>query len=168
MHLETSSNLYGETVNGFNRNLTSGGSSGGEGALIGMRGSCLGIGTDLGGSIRSPAANNGVFGFRPTTYRLPLTGVKATMMGQEHIVPVIGPLSTSLRGCKMFVKAIIDQKPWLSAAALVPMPWKEGKNPYVFESKKLKIAVMWHDDIVRPHPPVTQGAQRSRRSPQKA
>ncbi|KAF3909248.1 Acetamidase [Dactylellina cionopaga] len=60
MHLETSNNLYGVTVNPFNRNLTSGGSSGGEGALIGIRGSCLGIGTDIGGSIRSPAANNGI------------------------------------------------------------------------------------------------------------
>ncbi len=48
MHLETSSNLYGVTVNPFNRELTSGGSSGGEGALIGLRGSCLGVGTDIG------------------------------------------------------------------------------------------------------------------------
>lgn len=45
MHLETSSNIYGVTVNPYNTNLTSGGSSGGEGALLGMRGSCLGIGT---------------------------------------------------------------------------------------------------------------------------
>jgi amidase len=52
MHLETDNNLYGVTVNAFNRNLTAGGSSGGEGALVGMRGSCLGIGTDIGGSIR--------------------------------------------------------------------------------------------------------------------
>lgn len=51
MHLETSSNLYGVTVNPFNRVLSSGGSSGGEGALLGLRGSCLGIGTDIGGSI---------------------------------------------------------------------------------------------------------------------
>lgn len=48
MHLETSSNLYGVTVNPFNSDLTSGGSSGGEGALLGLRGSCLGIGTDIG------------------------------------------------------------------------------------------------------------------------
>lgn len=60
MHLETASNLYGVTVNPYNRSLTSGGSSGGEGALLGLRGSCLGIGTDIGGSIRSPAANCGV------------------------------------------------------------------------------------------------------------
>lgn len=41
MHLETNSNIYGRTVNPFNRNHTSGGSSGGEGALVGMRGSLL-------------------------------------------------------------------------------------------------------------------------------
>jgi amidase len=48
------------TSNPFNTTLTAGGSSGGEGALVGFRGSCLGIGTDIGGSIRSPAANNGI------------------------------------------------------------------------------------------------------------
>lgn len=41
MHLETSSNVYGRTVNPYNRNLTPGGSSGGESALVGMRGSIL-------------------------------------------------------------------------------------------------------------------------------
>lgn len=41
MHLETENNIYGRTVNPWNRNLTSGGSSGGEGALVGFRGSVL-------------------------------------------------------------------------------------------------------------------------------
>ncbi|KAJ9210234.1 hypothetical protein DTO166G4_8162 [Paecilomyces variotii] len=57
MHLETSSNIYGRTVNPYNRDLTCGGSSGGEAALIGMRGSVLGVGGDIGGSIRCPAAH---------------------------------------------------------------------------------------------------------------
>ena len=52
MHLETSCYL-GATVNPFNTDLTAGGSSGGEGAMIGMKASCFGIGTDIGGSIRS-------------------------------------------------------------------------------------------------------------------
>lgn len=47
MHLETNSNLYGVTLNPYNSNLTPGGSSGGEGALITLRGSCLGIGSDV-------------------------------------------------------------------------------------------------------------------------
>lgn len=41
MQLETNSNIYGSTLNPYNRKHTSGGSSGGEGALIGMRGSLL-------------------------------------------------------------------------------------------------------------------------------
>lgn len=55
MHLETS-NFYGTTTNSHNRDLTSGGSSGGEGALVGCRGSPIGITTDVGGSTRNPAA----------------------------------------------------------------------------------------------------------------
>jgi len=128
MHLETSSNIYGVTVNPYNTGLTSGGSSGGEGALLGMRGSCLGIGTDIGGSIRSPAANQGLFGLKPTSYRLPLDGFAATMNGQEQIVPTIGPLSTSLEGVKIFMKTLIGQKPWLYEPSLVPMPWRESEK----------------------------------------
>jgi amidase len=157
MHLETSSNLYGETVNPFNRQLTAGGSSGGEGALIGMRGSCLGIGTDIGGSIRSPAANCGVYGLRPTSYRLPMQGLSATMLGQEHVVPVIGPLSTSLSGVNVFMKTLLDQKPWLTEPSLVPIPWRDDTEwiPKTPEGKKtLKIAVMWDDGVVKPQPPV--------------
>ncbi len=48
MHLETSSNLYDVTTNSYNRALTFGDSSGEEGSLIRLRGSCLGIGSDIG------------------------------------------------------------------------------------------------------------------------
>ncbi|KAJ4137882.1 hypothetical protein NW754_001527 [Fusarium falciforme] len=64
MHLETESNVYGRTVNPFNRGLTPGGSTGGEAALLGMRASVLGVGGDIGGSIRCPAAHVGVYGFK--------------------------------------------------------------------------------------------------------
>ena len=46
---ETRNNVFGRTTNPYNRNLAPGGSSGGEGALLAMRGSPLGVGTDLGG-----------------------------------------------------------------------------------------------------------------------
>ncbi|KAB8298765.1 hypothetical protein EYC80_000940 [Monilinia laxa] len=153
MHLETNNNIYGVTVNPFNTTLTCGGSSGGEGALVGFRGSCLGIGTDIGGSIRSPAANNGVYGMKPTARRLPVDGWTATMAGSEHIVPTIGPLSTSLEGCKAFMKTLIDAKPWYKEPSLLPLPWKEEK---FFRGKKLKVAVLWDDGVVKPHPPVTR------------
>jgi amidase len=155
MHLETSSNLYGETVNPYNRALSSGGSSGGEGALLGIKGSCLGIGTDIGGSIRSPAANNGVYGLKPTSFRLPNAGCSAAMLAQEHIIPVIGPLSTSLEGIKIFMDTIIRTRPWLRQANLLPIPWKDmGELVEDDEKTTLRVAILWDDGIVKPHPPV--------------
>lgn len=128
MHLETSSNLYGTTVNPFNRNLTSGGSSGGEGALIGFRGSCLGVGSDIGGSIRSPAANCGLYGLRPTSCRLPIYGMDATVLGSEQVIPVFGPLSTSLEGIKLFMKTVIAAKPWRVDPLSIQFPWRDEET----------------------------------------
>lgn len=160
MHLETSNNLYGVTVNPFNSQLTSGGSSGGEGALLALRGSCLGLGTDIGGSIRSPSANCGLYGLRPSSYRIPVSGWSATMGGQEQVVAVLGPLSTSLEGVKLFMKTVINSKPWLNEPSLVPIPWRDQEHYLTKPSgKKLKVGVMWHDGIVKPHPPVTRALQ---------
>jgi Asp-tRNA(Asn)/Glu-tRNA(Gln) amidotransferase A subunit family amidase len=76
------------------------------------------------------------------------------MGGAEQIVPTIGPLSTSLEGCKIFTKALIDAKPWLKEPSLLPIPWK---NEIFFPAgKKLKVAVLWDDGVVKPHPPVTR------------
>lgn len=88
---------------------------------------------------------------KPTAGRLPVSGWSATMFGAEHIVPTIGPLSTSLEGCKLFIKTLIDAKPWYKEPSLLPYPWKEEQ---FFKSKKLKVAVLWDDGVVKPHPPV--------------
>jgi amidase len=66
MMMETISNVWGETNNAYHSDVSSGGSSGGEGALLAMKGSPLGIGTDIGGSIRIPSAFNSLFGLKPT------------------------------------------------------------------------------------------------------
>ncbi|KAH0559589.1 hypothetical protein GP486_003892 [Trichoglossum hirsutum] len=143
MHLETDNNLYGVTVNPYNHAVSAGGSSGGEGALIGLR-----------GSIRSPAANNGIYGLKPTAFRVPTDGWSSTMAGADPIVTVIGPLSTSLSGITLFMKTVIDMKPWLSEPALIPLPWNSSFK--ISPHQPLKIGVLWHDGVVRPHPPVTR------------
>ena len=48
---ETYNHVFGRTTNPYNRYMTSGGSSGGEGALVAMRGSPLGVGTDIAGYV---------------------------------------------------------------------------------------------------------------------
>ncbi|CAF1313508.1 unnamed protein product [Rotaria sordida] len=150
MHLECSGPIYGTTLNPFNRNLTSGGSSGGEGALLGLKASPMGIGTDIGGSIRSPAANNGVYGLRPTAFRIPIAGAMVAQMGRESIIGVLGPLARKREDINLFMKTVLDTEPWLRDPSLVPIPWRSiSLNP-----KNLTIAVMWDDGVVHPHPPV--------------
>ncbi|KAI0173267.1 amidase [Hypoxylon sp. FL1284] len=152
MQIESVSNIHGTTTNPYNTTLTAGGSSGGEGALVGLRGSILGIGTDIGGSIRVPAAHTGVFGFKPTTNRLPTAGQSIAMAGAESILGTIGPLSTSLEGARLFAKAVVDQQPWLRQPSLVAMDWRDPA-PF-FPDRKVRVGVLYDDEVVRPHPPV--------------
>lgn len=63
---DSDNNVFGRTLNPRNVSLTAGGSTGGEGALLALRGSVLGVGTDIGGSVRVPAVCNGIYGFRPS------------------------------------------------------------------------------------------------------
>lgn len=58
--------VYGRTSNPYDSRRISGGSSGGEAALISAAGSVIGIGSDIAGSIRIPCYFNGVFGLKPT------------------------------------------------------------------------------------------------------
>ncbi|KAK6527377.1 hypothetical protein TWF281_010557 [Arthrobotrys megalospora] len=159
MQLETSNNLYGITVNPYNRNLTSGGSSGGEGALQGIRGSSFGLGSDIGGSIRSPSANNGLYGLKPTPGRIP-TGMIAATAGAEGISGVLGPMSTTLEPLSLFMSTILAAKPYLNNTSVFPIPWRKEPhfpiNTATGKPKQMRIGVMSWDGVVMPHPPVTR------------
>jgi len=69
-YIESDNPVYGQTRNPWDLTRTPGGSSGGEAAIIAAGGSALGLGSDLGGSIRIPAHFAGVAGLKPTTGRL--------------------------------------------------------------------------------------------------
>ncbi|ODV89635.1 hypothetical protein CANCADRAFT_32828 [Tortispora caseinolytica NRRL Y-17796] len=152
MHPDTDNNIWGMCKNGNNLNLSSGGSSGGEGALVGFRGSPLGIGTDIGGSIRFPAAFNGCYGFRPTALRSSLLGCNAAGVGQITVLPAEGPLAQSAEDLELYMKVYSDGEPWRYDSSLAAMPWREAKLP-----SKLKFGIMWEDGIVAPTPPVKRG-----------
>ncbi|XP_063706452.1 fatty-acid amide hydrolase 2-A-like [Culicoides brevitarsis] len=66
MNLECYNHVNGRTLNPYDTRRTPGGSTGGEAALLGAGASIFGIGGDIGGSIRQPALNCGVFGHKPT------------------------------------------------------------------------------------------------------
>lgn len=71
--VESANVVHGRTRNPHDLKRIPGGSSGGEGALIAAGGTPLGIGSDLGGSIRMPAHFNGIFGHKPSGGLVPFT-----------------------------------------------------------------------------------------------
>ncbi|PPQ76253.1 hypothetical protein CVT26_008288 [Gymnopilus dilepis] len=154
---ETYNHVYGRTLNPYNRSLTPGGSSGGEGALLAMKGSPLGIGTDIGGSLRIPSVFCGLYTLRPSYARLPYYGSKNTMMGQESITSVLGPMTNSLSGIQAFMKAVLDTRPWDMDPMVVRKPWDEEEwnlCEHGGVGAQLCFAVMWDNGVVRPHPPL--------------
>ena len=72
--METTNPIIGRTPNPWRLDRSAGGSSGGEGAIIAAGGSPLGLGTDIGGSIRIPSAFCGVVGLKPTAGRVSTDG----------------------------------------------------------------------------------------------
>jgi Asp-tRNA(Asn)/Glu-tRNA(Gln) amidotransferase A subunit family amidase len=52
------------------------------------------------------------------------------------------------------MKTILDSKPWLSEPALIPLPW--STSLHISPQTHLKIGVLYHDNVVRPHPPITR------------
>jgi amidase len=75
MRWDTDNDLFGRTVNPWNRERSAGGSSGGDAVSVATGMSALGVGNDFGGSLRLPAYAAGVVGLRPTQGRVPRAAV---------------------------------------------------------------------------------------------
>ena len=102
----TDNALFGRTRNPWNPELTPGGSSGGEGAIIAARGSPIGLGTDLGGSIRIPAAFCRIAGLRPSRVRFPQGGQVPPLPGPLGQVSVVGPMASSVEDIALIMSAV--------------------------------------------------------------
>ncbi|KAJ7134751.1 general amidase [Mycena epipterygia] len=163
---ETMNHVFGRTLNPYNLAFTPGGSSGGEGALIAMKGSCLGVGTDIGGSLRIPSAFCGLYTLRPSYQRLPYCGAMNALEGQESISSVLGPMSNSLSGIKIFTKAILDAEPWLKDPLVLTKGWSESE--YRLDRHggggHLCFAIMWDNGVVKPHPPLHRAMDITKRA----
>ncbi|CAK4017654.1 related to general amidase [Lecanosticta acicola] len=152
MIAETVNNCYGRTTNPLNRATTSGGSSGGESALIALRGSPLGVGTDIGGSLRIPAACTGIYTLRPSYGRFPHFDARSGLAGQEAVASVHGPMGRSVADIRLFAEHVTNTSPWLQDPKCIPsLSWREVQIP-----PKPKIAVLWDNGLVTPHAPVTR------------
>ena len=160
MALDSDNNLFGRTTNPLNRKVTAGGSSGGEGALVGMRGSVLGIGTDVGGSIRIPAMCNGLYGFKPSVGRVPYAGQQNPQLpgASKLALPAsAGPISTTLRDCELLMRVVSGAKPWERDPEIRMGRWENMDDLEVGVGEKQRkpvIGVVWRDGLIEPLPPV--------------
>ncbi|OAB44800.1 amidase [Paenibacillus glacialis] len=103
MGCETFNPIYGRTNNPWNLERTSGGSSGGEGAAIAYMCSVLGLGTDIGGSIRTPAHFCGIHGLKPTPRIIPQhppKGISHIQKGASSMSS-IGPMARTVDDLKL-------------------------------------------------------------------
>ena len=153
--LDSDNNLFGRVLNPRNRNVTAGGSSGGEGALIAMRGSVLGVGTDIGGSIRIPAMCGGLYGIKPSAQRVPYVGQENGARegaGKLGLTASAGPIAGSMRDCELFLKVVSNARPWERDPSIAYGLWEEQGAV----AKKPLLGVIRTDGLITPLPPVSK------------
>ncbi|KAK0123112.1 hypothetical protein ONS96_010117 [Cadophora gregata f. sp. sojae] len=150
MSADTHNNLFGRTLNPNNLSLGAGGSTGGEGALIALRGSVLGVGTDLGGSIRMPSLACGIIGFKPSTGRIPYARKCSGVLGGfSPVLPCAGPNCTDLVDAEFFMNTVIDANPYEYDSSAYDVPWRQHDI-----GDKLIIGVQTEDPILPLRAPV--------------
>ena len=152
MTADSHNNVFGRTLNPHRLNLTPGGSSGGEGALISMRGSLMGVGTDVAGSVRIPALCCGIVGFKPTADRVPYSGLtSAERPGFMGIASCAGPLCTSVRDAELFARAVFNSNAADLDGTALDIPWIEPEDP---KKNVLTIGIMPESSAYPLHPPM--------------
>lgn len=144
---ESSNPIFGRTSHPMSLAHTPGGSSGGEAAAVGAGMSPLGIGTDIGGSIRVPAAFCGIAALKPTLDRWPMQGVASGIPGQEVIRGMCGPMARTVRDVVLAMKAFDPQEMSSLDGRTPPLPWPD---PDAVDVRSLRVGFYVDDGFVRP------------------
>ncbi|TKR92147.1 hypothetical protein L596_006858 [Steinernema carpocapsae] len=108
MTIETLNAIFGVTCNPYDTRRSPGGSSGGEGALVSACGSLIGIGSDIGGSIRIPSFHNGIFGLKATQFFVPTKGQLPEGFNNEGFrknLFSVGPIARYIEDIPLCLKA---------------------------------------------------------------
>ncbi|HEY4135023.1 MAG TPA: amidase [Alphaproteobacteria bacterium] len=103
-------------ANPWNLQHTCGGSSGGAAAAVAAGLGPIGIGTDSAGSVRGPAAYNGIFGLKPTMQRIPSVQAWRAAPGRSHN----GPLTRTVRDAVLTMQALAGPDPRDPDSQLAP------------------------------------------------
>jgi len=144
---ESDNLIYGRTNNPYDVSRTSGGSSGGEAALIAACGSPFGLGSDAAGSVRLPAHFCGIASIKPTSGRLPRTGHVPPAGGWIETLWQIGPLARRVEDlCTMMA---LLTGPDGQDHTVVPLPYGD---PRAIDVAGLRMAWSADNGIAAPTP----------------
>ena len=151
MGVETSNALYGRTCNPHDTTRSCGGSSGGEAALIAAGGSILGVGSDIGGSVRIPASHCGICSLKPTSGRITLLG--SVPHGHRVIKPCWGPMARDVDSLVLVLRTALQQRVFDEDKTVPPMPFDDS----IFLSEKpLTIGYYTDDGMYAAAPPMAR------------
>lgn len=162
---ECSNPIFGTTQNPHKRGYTCGGSSGGEAALLASDGSCIGIGTDVGGSLRIPAHYSGCYSLKPCAGRIPQTGFRGADPGFNEISSVVGPMARCVDDLILAMEVMVDTPEDLKRKlGLIPSQFRSdellryqslGSPTSDAESspRKLRLGFFVDDKVIQASPP---------------
>ncbi|PGG98786.1 hypothetical protein AJ80_09470 [Polytolypa hystricis UAMH7299] len=160
LSFESDNPIWGPALNPHSPAYSPGGSTGGESALLAMGGR-IGIGSDVAGSVRVPAAWSGIYSLRCSTGRWPKAGIATSMAGQEGVPSVFSPMARTLNDLTYFTRAIIGMQPWKYDNTVHPITWRHDLENEV-KSRKLRIGVMKSDGVVPPTPAIARAVDTTR------
>ncbi len=142
---ETDNLIYGRTNNPHNLEHVPGGSSGGEAAIIACGGSPLGLGSDLGGSVRVPAHCCGIVGLKTTTGRVPQTGYWPPVPPWTVRANSIGPLARHVDDLILALPILAGPDGHDPVAVSIPI-----RHPAENRIENLKMAMHTANGLVTP------------------
>lgn len=132
---ETDSPVFGRTLNPYDASPSSGGPSGGAGAIVAAGGASFDLGSGRDSSVRSPALANGLAGLTPTFGRCPRTGHLAHRGGPYDAFLEIGPLARRVEDLTLLLGILAGPDRFDPLMAPVPLG-----NPTEVTLRNLRIA----------------------------
>jgi len=147
---------FGRTLHPIDESRSPGGSSGGEAALISTGGSPLGLGSDMGGSIRQPAHACGICGFKPTTGRLTLAGHYRPMAGMKVIAVQPGPMARRMEDIELAMRVLTDYRTVSRQPDESPLPWPD---PSRVPLNELRVGYWCEDGVITTAPALSRAVK---------
>jgi fatty acid amide hydrolase len=155
---ESRNPIFGQTANPFSLAHTPGGSSGGEGAAVASGMSPLGIGTDIGGSVRIPAHFSGVAALKPSLDRMAMRGYRTAVVGQEAVRGQAGPIARTTEDLALVMRVLDARRMSELDPRVPPLAWED---PRAVEVEKLRVGVFTDDGVLAPSLAVARAVDRA-------